>query len=146
MRRLGLFAIVLVAGCGGGGRDDGLSREEYVAQLDQICADFDERQKEIGEPESLEDVAEDGPEIQEEFEAAVQRVRDLGEPPEEIADDADRFLELAEEQLELIREIVEAARANDLQRAQEVAEEGESLDDESDRIATELGASSCAED
>jgi predicted transcriptional regulator len=150
MRYLALFGSVLAfvaAGCGGdGGEAGGLTREEFVSELDQICADFDAVQEEIGEPESLEDVAELGPEIESEFDAAIQRVRDLGEPPEEIADDVDRFLDLAEEQQAVIGDFVAAAEDADLERVQEIAEEAEELDEESDQLATELGAERCATD
>jgi hypothetical protein len=150
MRYLALFDCVLAflaAGCGGnGGEAGGLTREEFVSELDQICADFEAKQEQLGEPESLEDVAELGPEVESEFDAAIQRVRDLGEPPEEIADDVDRFLDIAEEQKAVIGDLVSAAEDADIQRVEEVAEEGEELDEESDRIATELGAERCATD
>ena len=150
MRSVALFGCVLAflaAGCGGGGGEaGGLTREEFVSELDQICADFDAKQEEIGVPDSLEDLAELGPEIEPEFDAAIQRARDLGEPPEEIADDVDRFLDLAEDQKALISDLVASAEDADVQRVQEIAEEGEEIDEESDRIATELGAERCAED
>jgi hypothetical protein len=150
MRYLALFGCVLAflaAGCGGGGGEaGGLTREEFVSELDQICADFAAKQEEIGEPDSLDDLAELGPEIESEFDAAIQRARDLGEPPEEIADGVDRFLDLAEEQKAVIGDFVAAAEDADVQRVQEIAEEAEELDEESDRIATELGAERCAED
>jgi hypothetical protein len=150
MRYVALFGCVLAflaAGCGGDGDEaGGLTREEFVSELDQICAEFDAAQDELGEPESLEDLAELGPEIEAEFDAAIQDARDLGEPPEEIADDVDRFLDLAEEQKSLVGDLVAAVADGDVQRVGEIAEEGEELDEESDRIATELGAENCAED
>jgi hypothetical protein len=139
-------ALALAAGCGGDGGAGGFSREEFVAELDRICADFNAKQEEIGEPESLQDVAELGPQVEREFDSAVEHIRDLGEPPEEIEGAVDRFLEIADEQRRLLGEIVLAAEENDLERAQEVAEQGEELNDEADEIADELGAESCAED
>ncbi|MEX2644981.1 MAG: hypothetical protein WD249_01840 [Gaiellaceae bacterium] len=146
MTRLALLGCVafLAAGCGGG-EAGGLTKEEFVAQLDQICADFNAKQEEIGDPESLEDIVEQGPRVQDEFEAAIERIRDLGDPPAEIAEDADRFLEIADESQRLIGELVEAAEDDDLQRAGEIAEEGDALNEESEEIATELGAENCAE-
>lgn len=150
VRRLALIACVvaLATGCGGGGGGEagGLSKEEYVSQLDGICADFNAKQDEFGEPDTLQEVAEQGPEVQAEYEAAVARIRDLGEPPAEIAEDADRFVEIAVELQRLIGELVEAAEDNDLQRAEQVAGEGQALNDESEEIARELGAERCAED
>lgn len=141
----GCAVALLAAGCGGG-ETGGLTKEEFVAQLDQICADFNAKQEEIGEPESLADVVEQGPQVRDEFEAAIERIRDLGEPPAEIAEDADRFLEIADESQRLIGDLVEAAEDEDLQRASEIAEEGQALNDESEQIAEELGAPSCAEE
>jgi uncharacterized protein YPO0396 len=143
---VGCAVALLAAGCGGGGEAGGLTKEEFVAQLDEICADFNAKQDEIGEPETIEEVAEQGPQVQAEFEAAVERIRDLGDPPAEIAEDADRFLEIADESQRLIGDLVEAAEENDLERASQIAEEGQALNDESEEIARELGAENCAED
>jgi hypothetical protein len=149
MRRLALFAFVLAiaaAGCGGGDGGGALSREEFVAQLDQICADFNEKEDEVGELETLEQIAEQGAVVRREFGAAIERIRNLGEPPEEIRADVNRFLEVSDELHRLIGELVEAAEQNDLEPLRELAEEGAALQEESNEIANRLGAESCAQD
>ena len=140
MRRLALVAFVaLVAACGGNG-GGGLSREEFVAELDRICADFRETEDALPEPQSLEEIAEKGRTVRKEFGAAIERTRDLGEPPEEIRADVNRFLEISDELHRRIGELVEAAEEEDVPRLQGLADEGEKLQQESDEIAERLGA------
>jgi len=134
---------LLAAGCGGG--DAGkLSKEEYVSKLNAICADFNAKQKEIGVPQSIPEVAEKGPEIIDEFDKALDKVKDL-EPPDEIADQANRFIELTDQQRDLVQELIDAAKDNDAARLREIGSKIEPIDAEADQIATELGAPACAE-
>ena len=97
---LGSALAVGVASCG----DSGLSKADYVAQANEICAEADDKTDAIATPTQPADIApylEKGVEIQEE---ALDKLEAL-EPP---ADDADRI------QKELItpyRELVKAVKA-----------------------------------
>lgn len=147
MRRLALFAFVLaVAGCGGGGGGGELSREEFVTELDRICADFSRIEEDLPEPESLEEIAEQGATVEREFGSAIQEIRDLGEPPQEIRSDVNRYLELADETHRLIADVVDAAEENDAARIQQLTEGGDTVAAEADEIAKRIGAEECALD
>lgn len=131
---------VAAAGCGG----DGLSEEDYVAELNAICADASAERAEIGDPQSLAEVVELGPRILDELARAIERAEELGDPPGEIADRVDRFIELSEERLDLMTQIVDAATAGDTEQIGALGDRIDPVDSEADEIARELGATDCA--
>ena len=132
----------LAAGCGGAG--EALSRDQYVARLNAMCEDFAAREKQIGEPESAEDLAESGPQILEAFEhSIVEKVHDL-EPPSEIAAQANRLVEIADRQRDVLSGVVDAAQRNDLARIPELLSRNRALNAEAGSIAHDLGADACA--
>ena len=148
MRRLALLVVLLAAGCGGAAEvetvEEGLTPEEYVAELDRICADLEERRQEIGEPDTPGEVSEQGPQLQDALGDALEEARGLGEPPDEVAVDANRFLALGDQLHAGLGELVGAVEEGDLLRAQELGEELEQLEQDSDAAAGELGAERCA--
>ena len=149
MRQLVWFfaAVVLVLGasaCGGGdGGGDQLTAEEYAAELNSICEEFNAAQEEF-QPQSLEDFAEAGPDIQDAFEEAIASAEAL-EPPDELADTADEFVAAGKEQLDLLSQLIDAAEEGDEATVAELAEEGSQADATSDELAEELGATTCTE-
>jgi hypothetical protein len=140
---LAILVAGLTTSCGGG---EGLSKEEYVSRLNAMCEDFSEKEKQIGEPQTLTDLVEKGPRILEAFETAiVDKVRKL-EAPDEIADQADRLLDIADQQRQVIGELIDAARDNDIAKVRELASKNQALNEETSSITRELGAEACAEE
>jgi hypothetical protein len=139
---LGLLLPAIGGGCGDG---QGLSRAEYIAKLSAMCEDFSAREQEIGEPQSLSDLVEKGPLILEAFEDAIVDEVDGLEAPDQIAAEANRLAEIAHEQRIVLRELVEAARDADLPAVRMLASKNLALSNESNSIARELGAKSCAD-
>jgi hypothetical protein len=138
---LGILVPIMGGGCGDGER---LSRDEYIARLNAMCEDFAAREQRIGEPQSLSDLVEKGPRILEAFEDAIADEVDGLEAPEEIAAEANRLADLADEQRVVLGELVEAARNDDLAAVRTLVSRNQALNDESNTIARELGAQSCA--
>jgi len=140
-----LLSIVVVgaaAGCGGG--RDALTKEQYVSKLNAMCEDFSAREKKIGEPQTLSDLVEKGPRIVDAFESAiVDKVHDLT-PPNEIADDADRLVSLADRQRDVLSDLVVAAKDGDRASVQELVVKNATLNEQSNSIAGRLGAQACA--
>jgi hypothetical protein len=122
-----------------------LTKEEYASQLNALCEGFNRKQEEIGAPQSLAELGEKGDQILDEFNKTIDKARDL-KPPDEIADQANRFIDIGVQQRDLIKDVIQAAKDNDLQKAQEIGAKIEPLDAESDRIATQLGAPACTAD
>jgi hypothetical protein len=140
---LGILVAALTAGCA---CDEELSREQYVSKLNAMCEDFSERERKIGEPKTPADLVEKGPRILDAFEAAiVDKVRQL-EAPGEIADEADRLVDLADQQREVLGALIAAAKDGNVAKVRELASRNEALNKETTSITRELGAKACAED
>lgn len=140
---LGILVAVLGAGCGDG---DALSREQYVSKLNATCEDFSEKEKEIGEPQTIADLVLKGPQILDAFEEAiVDEVGNLN-APDEIADEAERLVELADRQRDVLGELIDAATNNDLAEVRELVAKNEAVNQEANSIARNLGAEACAGD
>jgi hypothetical protein len=130
------------AGCGGGG--DRLTREELVEEADATCVEFDQRVEEIDEPESLDDIERYLQEIRPIVEEGTDEL-DALEPPEELADEYDQWIQETRSAIGRFDELEEAAASGDEQRIQEVFQDvGEGED--ADRLAQELGFQQCGSD
>ena len=139
-----LLSAIVLAGCGGGDR---LSKAEYTEQADAICARYDKE---------LETIEQDlaGAQSPQDAAAAIDRgipivrkgvaeLREL-EPPEELDDEVDRWLELNDENVKNLEELRDAAKGGDTQRAQEVAEKSRETERKSDEVAARIGLDECA--
>jgi len=138
-------AAMLAAGCGGGGGGDRLSREELITQADAICAKYEEQLNALETPQSLEDIerlAEEGKPI---VENGVNELKAL-EPPADLEEQWDELMEQNDANVALIDELSEAAASGDQARVQEVAAEAQRQDEETDRLAREIGLEECSND
>ena len=122
-----MLAAMLTAGCAGG---EALSEEQYVSRLNAMCEDFSEKEKEIGEPQTVADLVEKGPQILDAFEKAiVDKVRDL-KAPDEIAGEAGRMAALADQQRDVLGGLIDAANDDDVARVRELVSKNEALNRE----------------
>jgi ABC-type phosphate transport system auxiliary subunit len=138
---LGALLMALPSACS---EDETLSREQYASRLDAMCESFAAREQEIGEPRTLEDLVEKGPRVVDAFEETiVDKIHDLN-APREIAGQADRLAELTDRQRDVLAELVEAAKQDDVAEVQELASKNAALNEQTNALARNLGASSCA--
>jgi hypothetical protein len=136
-----VLVAALTAGCADGARE--LSRAEYVARLNAMCEDFRAREQEIGEPHTLVDLVDKGPRILAAFERAVAEKIGTLRAPDEIADQANRLVDIANQQQDVLTKLVDAASENDLARIPQLVSKNDALNKESGSIAREIGASAC---
>jgi hypothetical protein len=123
---------------------DGLTKAEYVARLNAMCRDFAAREKRIGEPRTVADLAERGPRIASAFEEAIaDKVVEL-EAPSEIAGEAARMRKLALDQRDVLRGLAQATRRHDLARVRVLAVRNAKLNSEAGELAGRLGADACS--
>ena len=139
-----LLLLALAAGWGGGDR---LSKSEYTKQADAICAKYDKRleaiERELDRADSPEDAAQAIDRGIPIVKSGVDELREL-EPPEQLEDDVDRWLELNEENTRTLEELRDAAREGDMQRVSEIATEGQETEERSDELARKIGLEDCA--
>jgi cell pole-organizing protein PopZ len=133
--------LVALAGCGG---RTTLSRQAYAAKLNAMCADFAAREKRIGEPATLADVAARGELIADAFDAAIrQPVQRLGRPAA-LSDVAKRLVTLTDEQSANLHSLAAAAHAGDAGKAAQLATQNAALNARATKLTKELGATSCS--
>ena len=149
-RRRWIAAALLVAisigalvGCGGGSEE--LSAEELVAMGDEICTEERDRFDEIQSvPLTSASVgAKQAEELLAAAESAQDDLRDL-EPPEEIRDSYDSYLDARDEVSDLLERGREAAEDKDgaaFGKAQEEAAAGAA---KREKLARELGFKVCS--
>src|SRR5262245_30664222 len=141
MRPAALVLVLLVlAGCGG----TPSARDRYVSALNALCDDFQQREREIGAPHSIEELAAKGPRIVEAFDRAIaDRIGDL-EPPPELAADADKLETLARKQHDALAGLAAAAQTRQLGALDRLSRENLRLNAESGAVARRLGAKRCS--
>ena len=133
---IGLAALV-AAGCGGGGSR--LTRAEYAKQANAVCTDSNGKVKAVGSPgTSLGSLATYADKVIPILENGVADLKKL-DPPEDEQNVVDQWLATNDEQLDLIREIRDAARDNDQAEVQRLGAEAEANDRKSDQLAETLG-------
>ena len=140
-----LACCAAAAGCsvGGGEPEVRLTAEQWIAEADRICAEYEGRLDELPQPDDLDGLAAMAAEAQPIAEEGLDALRRLG-PPEELEEQADEWLARTAENVRAIGELREAAEAGDATRVQELASAG--LDNEAvaDRLARDLGLDECA--
>jgi hypothetical protein len=140
-------AGLVAAGCGGDGGEGGdrLTAAEFREAADAICAEYDQKIQDLGEPESLEDlnafIERAIPIIEEGF----NKLEDL-QPPEELEADWNRAMEVNGENLQLTKDLQAAAESGDEARVQEILAQAAQNEEETDRLARELGLQRCGEE
>jgi hypothetical protein len=140
---VGTLTLVLAAGCGGGG--DRLTRDELIEEADATCAEFDQQIEDVQEPESLEDIERYVQEIRPIVEEGTDEL-DALEPPEELEDSYDDWIEATRSGVDRFDELEEAAASGDEQRIQEVLQGAGEGGEEANRLAQELGFQECGDD
>ncbi len=129
-----------VAGCGGGG-SKGLSKEDYGAKLNQICATT---VKKAGLPSSLPELVSKGPALIAEFDRALPQAEAL-EPPGDLKQDAEKFLSEYRQLRNLVSQLIAAAKKNDLGTVAQAAGKADALGKDTAALARKLGAPACAQ-
>ena len=135
-----LCGLALV-GAGCGDDNDTLSYDDTGEEIGKICqsVDFEGLNgKPANDVPLLEKIIPD-------FEAAIQEVRDL-DVDEELADTRDAFADNADQQVAVIKEAQAAAEAGDTKEYHQKIDGTQSLDQESNELASKLGATGCLDD
>jgi HAMP domain-containing protein len=145
MRKLVLgsvLALVLAAaGCGGGSKT--LSKADYESQLNTICADYNAKAKQIGQPNTIQELGTKGGQLIGEFDKAIAKAEKL-KTPKEIKDTRDQFFSKSKELRDTLSQLVDAAKKNDAQKISELGATATSLNSQVDSLAKQLNAPACA--
>jgi hypothetical protein len=148
MRVLGIAAsattLLLLAACGGGGGGQSLSAEEFRQQADAICKDYEGRINDLGSPNSLDELPAFVDKVIPIIEEGNGKLADL-QPPDELAEDWDRAMELQNENLDVAHDLQDAIHDKDTARVQEDLTKLNATDQQSNEIARKIGLEDCGQ-
>ena len=140
---LGAGALV-IAGCGGGGNGDRLSRAEFVSQADAICRRYEARLEALGQPMNVTELRSFADKALPIAKDGRRELEDL-EPPEELEDTYDAWLEQGDEAIEIVERLRDAAADGDRAEIGRIAADAQRTDAEANRLAGELGFEECGD-
>lgn len=136
----GVAVLLVLTSCGG----DGLTKEEYIEQADQICAEADAKSRELQPPKTpaeLESFVDKAEKVTGELLADLREL----EPPEEGKETIDRMLAKIEEAQSHLPDIAEAARTRNTQELGRIAQELQAAAAEANTLAQEYGLETCGQ-
>ena len=119
-----------------------LTHEEYVAAADAICADAEAEIDALGEPESLDQLAEFFEQEVAIQENQIEQLRSLQAPAEDAAK-ATRVYDLLEETVEIVKGAQGSIDDGDIAAVETITVELAPIQAEADKIADELGLEAC---
>ncbi|MGD0272702.1 MAG: hypothetical protein ABSB96_03115 [Gaiellaceae bacterium] len=139
-------AIVL-GGCGGGGSGKRLSKAEFATKVSALCTDYRKKIKPLGNSQSSAEAAKLMKRNENLLAQLVAEMKKLKPPANEEAS-VDRILTIAQQERGIIEQVIVAVERND--RAEysklfnKLIRSGGAMDEESNRIFRQLGATACA--
>jgi hypothetical protein len=147
VRRGLVLVLVLVAlglvGCGGGGGGGGSSSAaEFRQQADGICAKYEAKITALGTPTSLDELGDFVDQAVSIIEQGNNELQSL-EPPDELADDWDRAMQIQGESLQTTRDLQDAIHNQDDAKVQELLGKLDAAQAESTQVAQRLGLENC---
>jgi hypothetical protein len=138
------LAAATATGCGGGG-DERLSTGEFQARANGICERYDAKIAAIHDPASPEEIPEFVEKTIPLIRQGLAELRAVN-PPEEFEADYERMLAVTERAIPAAQRLADAAEKQDEAAVQDALKAGKAADEESDRIAVQLGLDKCAAD
>jgi hypothetical protein len=137
-----VLAVLGLAACGGGGGGGGSSAAEFRQQADAICAKYEDKITALGTPTSLDELGDFVDQAVSIIEQGNNELQSL-EPPDELADDWDRAMQIQDENLQTTHDLQDAIHNQDDAKVQELLQKLNSAQDESTQIAQKLGLENC---
>jgi hypothetical protein len=136
------LALVVLAGCGGGGSSKPLTKKEYASKADAICSKYNEKIRALGNPKNISDLAKAADKSLPLIESAVGEFKKL-KPPVDEQSTASQWIAQVQSLEKDLKEVRDRAKANDLQGVQAVLPKAQQDNSRSNQLATQLGMSVC---
>ena len=132
------LAVIILAACGG----DPLSKEEFIAQADAICAEAEEEIADMERPTNPDQIDSFVQQARELTENTLEQLREL-DPPEADAEQLEQMLDAIQRAVDQLLALAEAAKTNDTQAIADASREVQEATETSREIASEYGFEKC---
>lgn len=141
-----LCCAATLAACGG------VSKEDYAADLDEVCADIEKTTEEIGQAEvdNPSELSAQLDDIRKAIQDGIERMKDIERPDGDDGETAEEYVTkleqtLNQEVLPALDDLEKAVAAKDQEGVRAAATRLQGIDEEeTDKLAAELGADECA--
>jgi hypothetical protein len=130
--------VSLLAGCG----SSRLSHEEYVKRANAICADYDATVKNVAKPHSVTEIEKYARRVLVQYREALAKL-DALKPPKDDQVTVDQWLATDRRIAKDVEAIASAAKARRIPAVQTATQRASLDNTASDRLAKELGLTSC---
>ena len=137
-----LLAVLLAAGCDGGGGGKPLTRDEYSTKADAICAKYTQQTKALANPKSLSDLADVADKTLPILDHAITDLRKL-KPPADEQSTVDQWLAQVDNLKGDLTTIRDKAKSNDIKGVQAVVPQATQHNQQSNQLAAQLGMKVC---
>jgi hypothetical protein len=140
------FAVILVAGavavagCG----DDQVSASELRDQANAACKTYNQKLAKVPDAKTVADIPKVLGQTQPLLDKLLADLKDI-QAPDDLQSDYASFLKRADDSRKTLDQLRDAARARDGARLARVAQQAQSREADTDRVASRLGLATCAE-
>jgi hypothetical protein len=151
MRKLTLLFVVGSVGLAACGGEDAPSKAEFANSANNICADLEKASERLGTPDSVAEIEKFASDAEKEVDEAVAKLEGLDRPEGENGKKAKEFVEAIKKDTNdkikpALNDLRNAAQAKDEKAIVAAAEKIQAVETpDSDRLANEIGARSCAD-
>jgi hypothetical protein len=145
MRAIAFVAAltVIAAGCGGGGGDERLSRDDYVAKADAICRATVDKRRALPVPTALAGIPRYVDRALPLLDSARSDLRAL-RPPPELEDEVTSWLQAIEDERDALSNLRRAAADKDAAKARAIGSQGVVIEQRARTRARAIGLVACA--
>jgi hypothetical protein len=142
-----LFAVtatLIAAGCGGSSRNKAYasSKADFAAAMNSICAAVNAKDRAIGKPQSIQDIAKNGDALRKVGQNAIKTLKKL-EPPAEIKTQVEHFITVKDQEDSKIGDLIAAVKKGDTAKITQLTPDLTALDKSTDADANAIGAPAC---
>jgi hypothetical protein len=140
-----VLCVLLLAACGGGGGSSRLSKSEFDSKADAICDQYQKKINDVPQPNGVKDVPDYIDKVLPLLREGTSKLADL-KPPENLQSTADEWRLILHEEVSKAEALKKAAEKGDIAEVGKIANEADAKDKRGNELASQLGATSCAQD
>src|SRR6187431_763124 len=142
---LAVAAIMGLTACGGGGGSSALSEDDFLDEVNDLCADADADLDDIDTPSSLDDIEDYAADTSEIFDGLQESLAEI-EAPDDLADDFAEMQDSIEEIQSLLADLEEAGTDGDNDAVNDIDDDLSGVTADLYELADDLGLDECVLD